>query len=109
MLKLLKKLLNMLLALPKKLLSYVKKHPIRIGVSAVALYMCCSENILASLKDMLGMNGKILEPKGNDADEESQKQPETDDISMYKDSQLHTARVADKSAELEDLVNAAHL
>ena len=108
MIKLLKKLLNMLLALPKKLFAYAKKHPIRMVIAAGALYMCCSGNILAKAQDLVGLNNKILEPQGNDADEPTQNAPEMDDSSMYKDSQLHTMKVADKSAELEDLVNGAH-
>jgi len=102
MFKLLKNVFN-------KLLNYAKKYPIRMAISAFIVYMCCSENLLARLKDFLGINDKILEPKGNDAQEQKQSSPEMDDVSMYKDSQLHTMKVADKSAELEDLVNEAHL
>lgn len=108
MLKLLKKLFNMLVALPEKLLKYAKKHPIRMGLSAVALYLCCSDNLLGKVRDLVGLNGRILEPKGNDAEAEKQNAPEMDDVSMYKDSQLHTALVAEKSADLEDLVNESH-
>jgi len=109
MLNLLKKLLKMLLALPQKLFKYAMKHPIRMAISAVALYMLCSDNLMGKVRDIIGASAKILDPEGNDAEEEKQNAPETDDISMYKDSQLHTSMVADKSAQLEDIVNAAHM
>lgn len=107
MFRLLKKLFNMLLALPKKLVNYAFKHPYRVGITVFVLYMCCSDNIFAVFKDLTGINGSLLSPKGKDVDEEVNQEPEMDDISMYKDSQLHTSLVAEKSAELEDLVNTA--
>jgi len=109
MFKLLKKLVNMLQAFTQKLSKYAMKHPIRMLISAFALYMCCSDNLMGKIRDLVGVNGTILEPKHNDVEEETQNTPETDDISMYKNSSLHTSMVADKSAQLEDLINNAHL
>ena len=93
-----------------KLLSYGKKHPIRMGVAAFLVYLCFSgsDNLFAKLKDMSGANNEILEPSDNDEEEQRQNQPEMDDNSMYKNSQLHTMQVSNKSAELEDLINGAH-
>lgn len=109
MFNLLKKLLKKVMGFLNYLMKYAMKHPLRMLVTAGVLYVCCSENILAQARDVLGMNQKIMEPSGNDQDQEKQQAPEMDDESMYNTSQHHTMAVAERDAKIEDMVNDAHL
>ncbi len=88
----------------KKLLKYAMKYPMKyplitkIIIVVVGIYFC--SNVFKT--------GNILKPEGVDEKRKTNPGPDSDDISMFIPSQVHTEKVAEKDSKKEDLINASH-
>ena len=111
MLKQLRKILDMLLKLPKKVFSYAMKKPLLVGVIAFGIYMCCGEQLMSSIKQLVNSSTALLPksaPTDNDDKEMKQAEPEMIDSSMFNESLQHNIKIAGIDAKLEDIVNDTH-
>ena len=99
---LIKKVIKEIMKIIKGAIKIATKNPIYTVIACVAGYF-----IYTSIN---GKGGDILkEIVGAEPEQEqAAPEPESDDVSMYQDSQEFTAAIADRDSKVEDLVIEAH-
>ena len=107
MLNLLKKLVKMVMKVPNMIYSFAKKNPVKAGLVVFALYLCCFEDVMGTIKNLMNM-GALEIPEGKEEKEQEQQAPQMDDVSMFRESLEHNVKIADVDANLEDLINDVH-
>ena len=101
-----------MLKMLKKMINYVKKNALVVGVVALGFYFIFGENLLMNVRDLLyssvAMKSKAEEVQDNDVKGEKQQEPEMNDPSMFSEVLVHNQRVAEADSTIEDIVNEAH-
>ena len=97
---LIKRVIKEILKIIKGAIKIVTKNPIlAIGVAVAAYFFLNMKN---------GGSEILKEVVGAEPEQETEPEPESDDVSMYQDSQEFTAAIADRDSKVEDLVIEAH-
>jgi DNA replication protein DnaD len=93
--------------LPEMIFSFVQKNPIKSGFVAFVIYLCCFEDVLGTLKNLMNA-GSLEMPKGKEEEKQEQAAPEMDDVSMFSESLQHNAKIANLDSNVEDIINDVH-